>query len=90
MFHKTTTLLFNWFKILKITVNNLLNEVTKDKIDSALRKIEEENKHLSEIEVINLKRKFLDKIEKKLDTKLQIIESEMDKKIIGLDREYNL
>ena len=74
MYHKTATLISNWLKFTFRTFNNLVNEVTKDKIDSGLRKIEESNKHLSELEVIKLKRIFLDDIDKKLDAKLQNLE----------------
>lgn len=82
------TPLFNWIEGIVKFINNLISTVTKEKIEAGLRKIEENNKHLSEMEVIKLKQNFLDEIDKILDAKIEKIDIENDRTIKRFERQY--
>lgn len=86
--YRLITPIFSLLKKIQSFVINLTSTITKEKIDTGLRKIEEENKHLSEMEIIKLKSKFLDEIDKILDIKIDKIDLENDREIRRIERQY--
>lgn len=62
------------FGIVYLLIKKFDKSITTEKIDAELLNIEENNKNLPELEVIKLKREYLNKVDKILDAELLRIE----------------